>query len=288
MGKLYVVATPIGNLSDISPRALETLKTVDLIAAEDTRRTLPLLTHFSIKTPLVAYHKFNEHDKSEELILKMLTENINIALVSDAGTPCISDPGCILTAAARDNGIEVIAIPGPSATVSALSASGFIFTSFSFLGFIPRSKSEKEVYYNILLTSDIKTFVIYEAANRIIDSIKEIAVILPQCRVFVINDITKFHEKSYRGNITDVQKQLEAEPNSRLGEYTIVLQSDKSSTPESNDTKASLSPEALLVDEIIKSGCSLKEAIIKVNETNKNLSKNEIYKASLKLKELFQ
>lgn len=286
MGKLFVVATPIGNLSDISPRALETLRLADLIAAEDTRRTLPLLNHFEIKTPVVAYHKFNEREKSVELVSKILAENINIALVSDAGTPCISDPGCILAEMARDNGIEVIAIPGPSAVISALSVSGFVFTQFSFLSFIPRQKTEKEAYFNILSASEIDTFVIYEAASRISDSLREIASALPGCRAFVINDITKFYEKSWRGNIAVVAALLEAEPKSGLGEYTIVLQ--RTAAPAAvEDEKADLSPEALLIDEIIKSGCSLKEAITKVSECSKNLSKNEVYKASLNLKELF-
>jgi 16S rRNA (cytidine1402-2'-O)-methyltransferase len=281
-----VVATPIGNLADISPRALETLRSADLIAAEDTRRTLPLLNHFEIKTPVVAYHKFNEREKSGELVSKILTENINIALVSDAGTPCISDPGCILAETARDNGIEVVAIPGPSAVISALSVSGFVFTQFSFLGFIPRQKTEKEAYYNILLNSEIDTFVIYEAASRISDSLREIAAALPGCRAFVINDITKFYEKSWRGNISDVAAALESEPKSGLGEYTIVIQ--HTAAPVAiPDEKNGVSPEALLVDEMIKSCCSLKEAIAKVSDKSKNLSKNEVYKASLNLKELF-
>ncbi len=287
MGKLFVVATPIGNLSDISERALETLRNADLIAAEDTRRTLPLLNHFSIKTPLVAYHKFNEHEKSGELIEKIITENINVALVSDAGTPCISDPGCILISEARDKGIDVVAVPGPSAAISALSVSGFIFTQFCFMGFIPREKREKENYYNILLTSPVDTFVIYEAASRIIESLEEIASALPECRAFVINDITKFYEKSYRGDIGEVLKQLEAAPNARLGEYAVVIQRDKVPAQDTAAIGQEISPEALLVDEIIKSGCSLKEAIANVSEKNKNLSKNEVYKASLNLKKLF-
>jgi 16S rRNA (cytidine1402-2'-O)-methyltransferase len=287
LGKLFVVATPIGNLSDISERALETLRNADLIAAEDTRRTLPLLNHFSIKTPLVAYHKFNEHEKSGELIEKIITENINVALVSDAGTPCISDPGCILISEARDKGIDVVAVPGPSAAISALSVSGFIFTQFCFMGFIPREKREKENYYNILLTSPVDTFVIYEAASRIIESLEEIASALPECRAFVINDITKFYEKSYRGDIGEVLKQLEAAPNARLGEYAVVIQRDKVPAQDTAAIGQEISPEALLVDEIIKSGCSLKEAIANVSEKNKNLSKNEVYKASLNLKKLF-
>jgi len=284
VGKLFVVATPIGNLSDISERALTTLKSVSLIAAEDTRRTLILLNHFKIKTPVVSYHKFNEQDKSGELIAKIIQENIDIALVSDAGTPCISDPGCILVSQARQNGIEITAIPGASAITAALSVCGFIFDKFSFLGFIPRANKEKEEFNNFLLNSDIQTFIIYESPNRIIDSLNEIAIILPDCEVFVINDISKFYEKSYFGNILEVTERLKTEENSELGEYTIVLQKNKASDNIINK-EMQISAEALLIDEMIKSDCSLKEAIATVSNKNINLSKNDVYKASLNLKE---
>ena len=285
MGKLYIVATPIGNLSDISDRALTTLKSVNLIAAEDTRRTLPLLSHFDIKTPVVSYHKHNEQDKSRELIARILQDNIDIALVSDAGTPCISDPGCILVSKARKHGIEIIAIPGASAITAALSVCGFIFNQFSFLGFIPRVNREKEDFYNILLTSNIQTYVMYESPNRIINSLKEISSILPECAVFVINDISKYYEKSYSGNILEVLEQLKTEQNAGLGEYTIILQKNRTDNI-SNKGEIHMSIEALLIDEIVKSDCSLKEAIAIVSNKNSSLSKNEVYKASLKLKEL--
>lgn len=285
MGKLFVIATPIGNLSDISERALSALKSVNLIAAEDTRRTLPLLNHFSVKTPVVSYHKYNEQDKSRELIAGILQDDMDVALVSDAGTPCISDPGCILVCEARKHGIDVVAIPGPSAITAALSVCGFIFNQFSFLGFIPRTNKEKEDFFNVLLTSNLQTFVMYESPNRIIHSLKELSVKLPECTVFVINDISKYYEKSYWGNIAEVIKQLEEEKNSGLGEYTIVLQNDNSGSVPS-DKEIHISAEALIVDEMIKSGCSLKEAIVIVSNKNSNLSKNEVYKASLKLKEL--
>ena len=285
MGKLFVIATPIGNLADISDRALTTLKSVNLIAAEDTRRTLPLLNHFAIKTPIVSYHKHNEQDKSRELIARILQDDIDVALVSDAGTPCISDPGCILVSKARKYGIEIVAIPGASAITAALSVCGFIFNQFSFLGFIPRINREKEEFYNVLLTSNIQTCVMYESPNRIINSLKEISVMLPECTVFVINDISKYYEKSYWGNISEVLQQLETEQNSGLGEYTFILQKNRTSFVSSNE-EIHISTEALIIDEMAKSHCSLKEAITIVSNKNSNLSKNEIYKASLNLKKL--
>lgn len=291
MGKLYVVATPIGNLSDISERALATLKSVNLIAAEDTRRTLQLLNHFDIKTPVVSYHKYNEQDRSGELITRMKNEGIDVALVSDAGTPCISDPGCILVAKARKQGIEVIAIPGASAITAALSVCGFIFDRFCFLGFIPRTKKEKEAFFNTLLTPDIKTFVLYESPNRIVNSLKEISLKLPGCNAFVINDISKYYEKTYSGSISEVVLQLETEQNAGLGEYTIILQKDRESSVQPDKEQATgggenISIEALLIDEMVRTGCSLKEAIAVVSSRSSDFGKNEVYKASLRLKEL--
>lgn len=285
MGRLYVVATPIGNLKDISERALETLQNVSLVAAEDTRRTLQLLNYYSIKKPTISYHKHNEYARAEELIIKITENNLDIALVSDAGTPCISDPGCILISLAREKGIEVIAIPGASAAIAALSVSGFLYDHFSFLGFIPRDKKSKERYYEILKTSPINTFVLYEAGNRIKNTLSGITKFLPDCRVFIINDISKFHEKSYSGTISEAIALLEQNPNSELGEYTFILQRNNQETPAS-DPAPSLSIEALLVDEMIRSSCSLKEAIATVNNTNMQMSKGEIYKASLRLKQL--
>ncbi|MBR6570430.1 MAG: rRNA small subunit methyltransferase 1, partial [Clostridia bacterium] len=142
MPTLYVVATPIGNLGDMTPRAIETLKTVSLIAAEDTRVTQKLLSAFDIHTPLTSCHEHNERSKAAQIVERMLAENIDVAVTTDAGTPCISDPGSILTAEAIKAGIEVLAVPGPTAMASALSVSGFDMTEFTFFGFLPRQKNE--------------------------------------------------------------------------------------------------------------------------------------------------
>ncbi len=289
MGRLYVVATPIGNLKDISERALETLRNVSLVAAEDTRRTRQLLNYYSIKKPTISCHKHNEHARAEELTAKMTEGNLDIALVSDAGTPCISDPGCILVNTARQKGIEVIAVPGASAAIAALSVSGFLFDQFSFLGFLPRDKKNKEKFFDILQTSPLDTFVLYEAGNRIRATLATIMTFLPDCRIFLINDISKYHEKSYPGTIAEVTAQLAQNPNSELGEYTCVLQRRNQAPQDTSPQNAapSLSLEAQLVDEMVRSACSMKEAIALVKKDNTHLSKGDLYKASLRLKELF-
>jgi len=270
MGKLYVVATPIGNLSDMSPRAIETLKNVQLIAAEDTRRTLQLLNHFNIRTPVTSYHKFNEIEKSAALIENILG-GADVALVSDAGTPCVSDPGCFVTVLARKNNIEVIGIPGASAVTTALSISGFMFDKFCFLGFI------KKGCYDLIINSEFNTFVLFESPNRIVDSLAEMYETLGECDVLVVNDISKLYEKSTWGKLSEVAQTIKSDANATLGEYTIVLNYQHKVIEEDK-----ISIEALLIDEIIKTNCSMKEAIVSVSK--KGVSKNDAYKASLNLK----
>ena len=162
MPRLYVVATPIGNLSDMTPRAIETLKSVDLIAAEDTRVTRALLNHFGIDTPTVSNHQHNEEHRASPLIEKMLEENLNMAVVTDAGTPCISDPGSVLVREAAAAGVEVLAVPGPTAMASALSVSGFDTREFAFYGFLPRGKKElreiRETYADPRRTEVVPSF----------------------------------------------------------------------------------------------------------------------------------
>jgi len=284
LGRLFVVATAIGNLSDISERARETLVSVALVAAEDTRRTLGLLAHFSIKTPAVSYHKFNEEGRGRELIEKILREDIDVALVSDAGTPCISDPGCAVVRMAREAGIEVVGIPGPCAAVTALSVCGFIFDSFMFMGFIPREKKEREEYFNTLSEGGTDTFVLYESPNRIRKSLREISRLLPGSEVFAVNDMTKFYERAYRGSAEEVAAALEAEEKSGLGEYTVVLNRKRMSK---EDGERRLSAEALLADEMARSGCTLREAVEAVCAGNADIGKNEAYRASLRLKSMF-
>jgi len=287
VGKLYVVATPIGNLSDISQRALDVFRSVDIVAAEDTRRTLGLLSHFGISVMVVSNYKHNEQTRARQLVERMVSEDISVAVVSDAGTPCISDPGSLLVQLARENGIEVLAVPGASSVISALSVSGFEFTSFAFLGFIPRTNKEKGAYFASIKNSDCDTFVLFESPNRIAASLKELAKILPDCVLLVINDITKFHEKAYWGDVSRVIDEVEHFANSRLGEYTIVVhkkQSQKAGELVENGT-TNISIEALLVDAMVKNNLLLKEAAAAVVEHGL-ASRNDAYKASLNLKKL--
>jgi 16S rRNA (cytidine1402-2'-O)-methyltransferase len=289
MCTLYVVATPIGNLSDLSARALEVLQRVDLIAAEDTRHTIKLLNHFEIQTPLVSYHKFNETEKGEYLIRKMQEEGIDIAVVSDAGTPGISDPGSKVVGLARRAGIKVVPIPGASSVVTALSVSGFDATEFVFLGFYPRENKQREQVREKIENSGFNCFVLFESPNRIGDTLGELNSMFPYACAAAFNDITKLHEKCYYGEIGAVCEELSQNSNSGKGEYTIVLYIPPEKKPQfCENADDRLSPEAALVDLIVKEQLTLKTAVKRLSETKRELSKNEIYQASLRLKKLFE
>ncbi|MCL2432993.1 MAG: 16S rRNA (cytidine(1402)-2'-O)-methyltransferase, partial [Clostridia bacterium] len=196
MPTLYIVATPIGNLADLTPRALETLQKVDLIAAEDTRRTRGLLQHHKLETKLISYHQHNESARAHELVARMQTEKINIALVSDAGTPCISDPGGILVAQAAQNNIEVIAVPGPCAVAAALSICGFPFTTFTFSGFAPRDRKGLEAFCTQIKAAQSDLFVFYESPMRIVKTLQTMSTALPGAHMCACNDLTKRHERA--------------------------------------------------------------------------------------------
>jgi len=285
MGELYVVATPIGNLSDISQRALDVLRSVDIVAAEDTRRTLGLLSHFGISVTVISNYKHNEQMRARQLVERIITENISVAVVSDAGTPCISDPGSLLVRLARENDIKVSVVPGASAVTAALSVSGFNFVRFAFWGFIPRTNKEKDVYFSSIKNSDCDTFVLFESPNRIAASLKDLAKNLPGCELMVINDITKFHEKTYWGDVTRVISAVEAFSNSNLGEYTIVVHMKQANERENEagSASANVSVEALLVDEIVKHNFSMKDAAAALVSRGV-ASRNDAYKAMLNLK----
>lgn len=282
MGILYVVATPIGNLGDISLRALEVLKSVDIIACEDTRQTLKLLNHFEIKKKLVAYHKFNEIGKSTSLV-NDLKNGLNIAIVTDAGTPCISDPGYILVKEARENNIEVIAIPGASAVVSALSVSGLDTSKFSFIGFLSTDNTKFNEEIDNIKNSTINTFVIYESPKRIVKLFSKLVECFPNSKVYIASDLTKIHERGFFGRIEDVYETIKNDPNIEKGEYAIVLQKED----KKEQKEESITLEALIVDTMIKNKCNIKDAINKLCENNKNIKKNELKEASLNIKKLF-
>lgn len=281
MGILYVVATPIGNLDDITKRALDTLNSVDIIACEDTRTSGVLLKHFGINKKTVSYHKFNEKGKSDSLI-DDLKNGKNIALISDAGCPCISDPGSILVHEAVNSGIEVIAIPGASATITSLMSSGMDTTSFSFYGFLDR-ENKKIVDSLLKIKNDSSNIaIIYESPKRIIKLLEKVVEVLDNPNVCLCNDLTKKFEKKYYGKAIDVINSLNNNPNSELGEYVLLIEKNEI-VVEKEDR---ITIESMIIDEMIKSNCTMKDAIKLVSEKYK-INKNEVYNASLKLKGLF-
>lgn len=281
MGTLYVVATPIGNLNDFSPRAVETLKESDLILVEDTRQTIKLLNHFDIKTKMLSYHKFNESKRTEEII-KDLKSGKNISLVSDAGTPCISDPGYIIVKRARQENINVIGVPGASAVITALSVGGLDTSSFCFYGFVPTVTKDKKKLFDRIKRSDVKTKVIYESPKRILKLLEELKGEIPGCAVCVCNELTKVHENAVYGKIEDVYEKMSLNKDADKGEYVILINND-SSIDDKNEIN---SLEALIVEEMKKNSCSLKDAIKLVSDKNDNVSKKDVYNAGLNLKNM--
>lgn len=282
MGTLFVVATPIGNLNDLSPRAIETLRIADYILVEDTRQTIKLLNHFDIKNKMVSYHKFNEKERSSEIISD-LKDGKNVALVSDAGTPCISDPGYILVKVALENNIKVIGIPGCSAVITALSIGGLDTSSFTFYGFVPTENKPRKDLFNKIKESDIKTKVVYESPKRIIKLLKDLKNEIPGCVVSVCSELTKLHELCIHGKIEDVYEKMKDDPNSLKGEYVVLISNEPKRLEET-----SISIEALLIDVMVKENCSIKEAVNLVNKQNEDYSKKDIYNAGLKLKDILK
>ena len=265
-GKLYLVATPIGNLEDITFRAVKILKEVDLIAAEDTRQTLKLLNHLEISKPLISYHRHNEEIKTEILIEK-LNNGENIAIVTDAGTPAISDPGEEIVKEAIKQNIEVIPIPGACALINALIASGLDTKEFSFYAFLPLNKKlRKEKFEKI--KNDEKTAIIYEAPHRIIGTLKEIKENLGNREIVVAKEITKIHEKFIRGKVDEVIEKIE----NPKGEYIILISGEKIKK-ENELNNLTLEEHYKYYEE---QGLDKKEIIKKIAK-DRNVNKNEIY-----------
>ncbi len=221
-GVLYVVATPIGNLDDLSRRAVKVLSTVDLIAAEDTRHTRSLLRHYGIGTPMMAFHEHNEREAMERLLLR-LAQGEQVALVSDAGTPLISDPGFPLVREARQRGIEVMAVPGPSAAIAALSVAGLPTDRFLFAGFPPRQGAQRRHWLEALL-KQTATLLFYESSHRIKASLADMAAVFGSERQAVIaRELTKLHETVLSGSLSSLIEQVEADANQRKGEFVLLL-----------------------------------------------------------------
>jgi len=266
-GTLYVVATPIGNLEDITARAVRVLGEVDLIACEDTRQTRKLLDYYGISTRLVSYHEHNEQSRSEDLLREILAGK-NIALVSDAGTPLIADPGYRLVERALERGVAVSPIPGPAALLAALSASGLPTDSFLFQGFLPPKKGQRRKLLEELKPLQT-TLVFYEAPHRILDTLDDIAEILGARPIVVARELTKIHEEFLRGTAQEARDALAGRPSVK-GEITLMI--GKSGEREIDDT-----PIEVAVEKLVQSGVSRMEAY-KTVARQRGLSKREVYK----------
>ena len=284
-GCLYIVATPIGNSRDMSPRGTQILSEVDIIAAEDTRRSMVLLNKLGIRNKLVSNHKFNEYGKAKYFINEMLSGK-SVAVITDAGTPCISDPGNELIRAAVEAGIKVVGVPGCCAAVTALSISGFDLSSFVFYGFFPRENGERRKLLEKLRRGDNRTFALYESPKRIMELVDFFIEAGADCRLCLCNDLTKLHELCFRGSPAEVKEQLLAKGNYDKGEYAVVIEVAESYV--FNKVEHTVSAEAMLVDAMVSGGISAKEAVAAVlADENNSYSKNELKAAALNLKRLF-
>ena len=270
-GKLYLVATPIGNLEDITFRALKVLERVDLIAAEDTRHTLGLLNHFNISKPLISYYKQNEKTKSEILINKLL-EGQNIAVVSDAGTPGITDPGEEIVKACIEAEIDIIPIPGACAFVNALIASGFSTREFSFIGFLSAEKKERKEKLEEL-KYETKTLIFYEAPHKLKTMLESLLEVLGDRKIVLAKEITKIHETFIRDNVSNILNNIE----NIKGEFVILVEgSDVSKKDVELDNLNNLTLEEHY-EMYEKQGLDKKEIIKKIAK-DRGVNKNEIYK----------
>ncbi len=284
-GTLYIVATPIGNARDMSVRGAQVLGEVDIIAAEDTRRSVVLLNKLEIRNKLMSNHKFNEYGKARYFI-EQLKAGKSIAVITDAGTPCISDPGNELIKAAIAEDIPVIGIPGACAAVTALSISGFDLSTFFFYGFFPREAPDRRKVVEKMRRGMTRTYVFYESPKRVMDAVEFFIEEGVDCRLCLCNDLTKFHETTFRGEPTDVRDQLLAKGNYDKGEFVIVLELAEGYLIQKKEH--TVTAEALLVDKMIREDCRAKDAIrLLMADENNTYSKNELYAASLSLKELF-
>jgi 16S rRNA (cytidine1402-2'-O)-methyltransferase len=268
IGTLYIVATPIGNLEDLTLRALRVLREVDAIACEDTRQTYKLLSHFGISKPVVSYHEHNEAGRATELV-KRMEGGASVALVTDAGTPLVSDPGYRLVQAAIAAGVTVVPIPGPSAVVTALSAAGLPTDSFRFCGFLPAKSSQRKKLLEEL-KAETCTLVFYETPHRILDALEEITTVMPSRPVVVARELTKLHEEFLRGTAAEIRAQLASRPSVK-GEITLLI-GKANEAAEADDTPLA---DAVRVAE--QQGLARMDAIKHVAK-QRGLSKSEVYR----------
>jgi len=272
VGKIYPCATPIGNLSDMTPRAVEILKEVDIIAAEDTRRTGKLLSNFEIQTEMISYHEHNEKKRAEELIAKVKT-GTNLALVSDAGTPGISDPGYEIIKRAIDNQIEVVPIPGPNAAILALIASGLDMSSFVFLGFIPRKGEERRIFLKSIQKEE-KTSIVYESPYRVLKTLKDLKELLAKREIALVRELTKVHEEKIHGTATKLIEELESRD--IKGEIVLVIEGRKDEEKEGWENLSTVEHVRLLME----NGYTKKQAIKKVSNL-RDKPKSVVYEKAI-------
>ena len=272
-GTLYLCATPIGNLEDMTFRVIRTLKEVDLIAAEDTRNSLKLLNHFEIQTPMTSYHEFNKYEKGRKLVEKLL-EGQNIALITDAGTPGISDPGEELAAMCYDAGIEVTSLPGPAACITALTLSGLPTRRFAFEAFLPMDKKERRAVLEELV-NETRTIILYEAPHKLVRTLEDLLETLGNRRMTLCRELTKKHETAFRTTIQDLITYYTSEK--PLGECVLVIEG-RSRQEIAEEEQASW--EKISVEEHMEiyesKGVSHKEAM-KLVAKDRGVTKRDIY-----------
>lgn len=276
-GKLYICATPIGNLEDITLRVIRTLKEVDLIAAEDTRNSRKLLNYYKIETPMTSYHEHNKAEKGRYLISQLL-EGKNIALITDAGTPAISDPGEDLVRMAYEAGIEITSLPGPCAMITGLTLSGLPARRFSFEAFLPTDKKERQRILNELV-SDTRTIILYEAPHRLLKTLKELYETMGDRSIALIKELTKIHETVVRTSLSEAIALFESEE--PKGEYVLILEGK--SYEELKEEKKSIWGEKTIPEHLkmyMDKGYEKKEAM-KLVAKDRGLSRRDIYKAVL-------
>jgi 16S rRNA (cytidine1402-2'-O)-methyltransferase len=276
-GKLYVVATPIGNLADISFRAVDTLKQVDLIAAEDTRHVKLLLQHYGISNKVISFHQHNE-EKAAENLLEKLKSGLSVALVSDAGTPLLSDPGMPLVRKIKDAGLTVVPIPGACALITALSAAGLPVTQFSFEGFLPRTSSARKTFFTEKLAAP-STWIFYESSHRILSSLQDMATVLPANRQIVIaRELTKMYETIVKTTLANGLQLVAHDENMRKGEFVVIVEGAEKVSKEDN----ALSPEQMKILAALLQECSIKTAVALAVEIT-GARKKLLYQAALNL-----
>lgn len=268
-GTLYIVSTPIGNLEDITLRALRVLKEVDVIAAEDTRHSLKLLNHYGISKPLISYWGEKEKAKAEETI-RRLNSGQSVALISDAGTPGISDPGTVLIKRAIEEGVEIVPLPGPTAMIAALAVSGLPTEEFIFAGFLPSKRARRRKALSELRLEK-RTLIFYEAPHRILDCLSDMAELFGARRAAVVKEITKMHEEIMRGDLGEILENLER--STIAGEYVIVVEGQEEKSGNAQDAVRE-------VRELMKKGLGRKEAVSRIAEDH-GISKKELYDSSL-------